>query len=357
METLKIIQWYTGDIACHQIRTIARCPSMELVGAVVHHEEKAGRDAGEIAGIDPLGVVATTDVEQILSLDADCVLYNPPMERYDEIVAMLASGKNVVSIMSGWHPQKRSVFPELREACERGRSSLYGTGLNPGLSYELALLGSSICTDVESIHIATCEPQATLSEIFLQMFGFGKAEAELSDGAEGVYSIFARTLHQITDLLCEELGLAHDGTSFRYEFEPATQDYVDKITVRRGTMAGLLLSASTTHGGTPVATVEVRFLLGPEYVRESWLADGPATGWIEVDVRGTPGSRLTHELYDTAEGFTGAWATGTKALNAVPFVCAAAPGVLSPLDLPMPRMIDLGTGPDGAFSGRDSPPR
>jgi len=81
---------------------------MELVGAYVHHEEKNGLDAGEIAGLDPLGVRATTDLDEILALDADCVLYNPPMERYDEIVRMLASGKNVVSIMAGWNPKKRS---------------------------------------------------------------------------------------------------------------------------------------------------------------------------------------------------------------------------------------------------------
>jgi hypothetical protein len=62
-------------------------------------------------------------------------------------------------------------------------------------------------------------------------------------------------------------------------------------------MAGLLVRASTTHGGAPVVTIELRFLLGIEYVGESWLADGPTQGWIEVDVRGTPGSRLTHEVY------------------------------------------------------------
>ena len=134
MNKLRIIQWYTG----------------------------------EIAGIDPLGVRATNNIDEILALDADCVLYNPPLERYDEIIRILASGKNVISIMAGWNPKKHSCYPEIVKACEEGQSSLYGTGLNPGLSYELALLGSSICTDVESIYIKTCEPQASLSEVFLQ---------------------------------------------------------------------------------------------------------------------------------------------------------------------------------------------
>lgn len=340
MERIKVVQWYTGDIACHQIRTIAASPRFELVGAVVHHEAKHGLDAGVIAGIDPLGVVATANGEEVLDLGADVVLYNPPMERYDEIVTILGSGIDVISIMAGWHPQKRSAFPALAEACATGGSSLYGTGLNPGLSYELALLGSSVCTDVESIMIRTCEPQDTLSAVFLEMFGFGRTEEELAEGPSGVHAIFARTLHQITDLLCEELGLPHDGTSFDYEFCPATSDYHGKIEVPKGTMAGLALRASTDLGGTPVACVEVRFLLGAGYVDPAWLEDGPRLGWIDVEVRGTPPSRLTHELVDLP-GFTGAWATGTRAVNAIPAVCAAPPGVLSPTDLPLPHMLEL----------------
>ena len=184
MKKLKIIQWYTGEIARHQIRVIAACPSMELVGAyVLPRRKERPVDAGEIAGIGPLGVRATNKMDEILAVDADCVLYNPPTERYSEIIPILASGKNVISIIAGWNPKKRNCYNAVLEACETGQSSLYGTGLNPGLSYELALLASSICTDVDSIYIKTCEPQASLSEVFLQMFGFGKTEEELSGGA------------------------------------------------------------------------------------------------------------------------------------------------------------------------------
>ena len=100
------------------------------------------------------------------------------------------------------------------------------------------------------------------------MFGFGKSEEELASGPAGAYSIFARCLHQITDLLCEELHLPHDGTAFSYEFEPATQDYEDKVIVRKGTMAGLLMKASTTLGDTAVATVEMRFFANPGWPRD-----------------------------------------------------------------------------------------
>ena len=105
-------------------------------------------------------------------------------------------------------------------------------------------------------------------------------------------------------------------------------------------MAGLLVKAATTNGDTPVATSELRFLLGPDYVRAAWLDGAPSQGWIEEDVRGTPGSRLTHEVY-MDDDVVGLWSTGTKAINAIPFVCDAKPGLLSPLDLPLGRMLKL----------------
>ncbi len=88
---------------------IAAHPQVELVGALVHHEEKVGLDAGEIAGIDSLGVAATNELEQILSIEADVVLYNPPVDTLSEVIPMLESGKNVITTTGGTNPvdQKR----------------------------------------------------------------------------------------------------------------------------------------------------------------------------------------------------------------------------------------------------------
>jgi hypothetical protein len=339
MQKIRVIQWFTGEIARHQIRVIAGCPTMELVGAFVFHEEKVGQDAGELAGVGPLGVICTNSMEEILAVDADVVLYNPPLERYDQIIPILASGKNVISIMAGWNPKKKSCYPDIVKACEEGQSSLYGTGLNPGLTYELALMASSCCTEVDSVYIKTCEQQASLSEVFLQHFGFGKSEEELRTDADTTYAIF-HNLMDITDLIAEKLGLPHDGRSFEVDFEPATKDYREKVVVEKGTMAGLLVKASTTHGETAVATIELRFLLNDEYVSEAFLKDRPKAGWVEVDVRGVPGSRICHEVY-MEEDIIGTWSTGTRAINAIPNVVAAQPGLLSPLDLPLPHMLKL----------------
>ena len=90
---LRVIQGYTGRVAVEQIKLIAAHPGVELVGALVHHAEKVGKDAGEIAGIEPLNVIATDKLDDILALEADAVLYNPPTDSPDEIIAMLSNNR------------------------------------------------------------------------------------------------------------------------------------------------------------------------------------------------------------------------------------------------------------------------
>ncbi|MEM7139932.1 MAG: hypothetical protein AAF548_02805 [Actinomycetota bacterium] len=333
----RVIQWFTGDIARHQIRLIAANPALELVGAFVWHEEKVGRDAGEIAEIEPLGVTATNDIDEILAVDADVVLYNPPRERYDEVVKILASGKSVISIMGAWNPKRYEIWPELKAAMEEGGSSLYGTGLNPGLSYELAILGSSLCHEVESIEVKTCERQSTMSPVFIEKFGFGRTEEDLRAGEDGAAEIFDNLL-QITNLICEEVGLPHDDARISFEYEPATKTYDEKFLIEKGTMAGLVIKAQTLHRGEPKATVEVRFLIGTDWVSPEFLAQAPETGWIEVKVNGTPQHRFFHEMLEP-EKVVRTNSTGTRAVNAIPLVVEAPPGLVLPTMAQMPSML------------------
>ena len=76
---LRIIQWATGGVGRAAIEGIAAHPELELAGCWVHSADKVGRDVGELCGLGPLGVQATGDVDALLALEADCVLYSPIM--------------------------------------------------------------------------------------------------------------------------------------------------------------------------------------------------------------------------------------------------------------------------------------
>jgi hypothetical protein len=131
--TLRIVQWTTGNVGRQSVAAVASNPGLELVGCYAWSADKVGRDVGELCGLAPLGVNATNDVEALLALRPDCVVYNPMWPSIDELVRILASGVNVVSTAA--FINGRRLGPErkrLVEACERGGSSLFGTGVSPG---------------------------------------------------------------------------------------------------------------------------------------------------------------------------------------------------------------------------------
>src|SRR6476619_7612236 len=94
---LRVVQWTTGNVGQRSVRAIVAHPDLELVGCYAWSPDKAGRDVGELCGIDPVGVTATSDVDALLALDPDCVVYNPMWSSADELVRILEAGVNVVS--------------------------------------------------------------------------------------------------------------------------------------------------------------------------------------------------------------------------------------------------------------------
>ena len=129
----RVIQWATGNVGRHATAAVHRHADLELVGALVYSDEKAGRDVGELCGLGPIGITATTDRDAIVALDADCVLYMPrgemdPMGALDDICRLLASGKNVVStaVTAFIHPASAGpeVVHRLESACAEGASQI-----------------------------------------------------------------------------------------------------------------------------------------------------------------------------------------------------------------------------------------
>ena len=90
-------QWATGNIGSRALRHIIEHPTMELVGVHVYGADKVGKDAGELAGVDPTGVLATDSIEAIIGARPDCVIYSPRRTEVDVLCELLAAGINVVS--------------------------------------------------------------------------------------------------------------------------------------------------------------------------------------------------------------------------------------------------------------------
>jgi hypothetical protein len=129
--SFRVIQWATGGVGRAAIEGVLAHPDLELVGAWVHSPDKEGVDLGAILNREPLGVRGTGDVDTLLALEADCVVYSPFMADPKVVADILASGKNVVTPLGWFYPAQteRERFDSL---ARQSGVTLHGTGIHPG---------------------------------------------------------------------------------------------------------------------------------------------------------------------------------------------------------------------------------
>ena len=151
----RVVQWTTGNVGRRSVLAICSNPEFELIGCYAWSHDRAGRDVGEICGLDkPLGVFATNDRAALLALCPDCVVYNPKWPDFDELVAILEAGVNIVSTAGFITGDALGADRgRILEACDRGRSSIFGSGMNPGLANLLGVVSASICDRIDTITI------------------------------------------------------------------------------------------------------------------------------------------------------------------------------------------------------------
>ena len=132
--TIRVVQWTTGNVGKQSVEAVLKRPDIELVGCYAWSEDKSGKDIGELCGLAPIGLTATNDIDALLALKPDCVIYNPMWFNVDEMVRILESGANIVATAAFINGQS---YPDdgrqrLLDACAKGGSSMFGSGVSPG---------------------------------------------------------------------------------------------------------------------------------------------------------------------------------------------------------------------------------
>jgi 2,4-diaminopentanoate dehydrogenase len=342
----RVAQWGTGNVGRLAVRGILQHPDLELVGLLVHSSDKAGKDAGELAGLDPVGVAATTDPADILSLRPDCVSYMASGDlRPDEAVAdmsrVLEAGTNVVStsvVPLVYPPSAPARYREpLAAACKAGGVSCFTSGIDPGFANDLvpfAFLGA--CERVDSVRVMEILDYSTYlqADVLFDIMGFGKPLDELplllQPGIIGLawgctVSVLAAGLE--TEL--EDIREVHERV-------PAARDFETPLgTIAAGTTAGMRFEVQGIVGGEPRIVLEHVTRINEEVAPE-W-PNLPGQGGYRVDIQGNPSlhCQFHFEGEDGDHNTGGLTATAMRCLNAIPAVCDAEPGLLSVLELPL----------------------
>ena len=332
----RVVQWATGNIGTRALRTVIEHPDLRLAGVYVYADDKAGRDAGELCGLPPTGVLATRDIDDILALGADCVLYMPSACDVDEVCRLLGSGTNVVTTRGEFH-HPDSLEPDVRArveaACAVGGSSIHCTGSSPGFITEaLPIVLASIQRRLDRLAIEEFADLTTRDspDLLFRIMGFGRppgafGEARLSHARTS----FGPSLRLIADAFGMPLDALEAGGAFATARRPVE---IAAGTIEAGTVAAQRTTVSGLRDGREVMRFTATWYCSTD-VEPAW--DLRETGWrvvVDGDAPLDVGIRFPVAPEDWAATSPGL--TAHRAVNAVPVVCEAPPGIRTTVDLP-----------------------
>jgi hypothetical protein len=344
---IRVVVWSTGGVGSNAIRAIAARPDLELVGTWAHTPAKVGRDAGELAGIAPLGIAATNDAGELIALEPDCAVYAASgpdrgagaMPDYERL---LAAGVNVVTTTATelvFPPAAEEALRErLHKAAVAGGASLYASGIFPGFaSDELALLLTTQSRNIRTLRVVECSlnDHYPVADVMMDGLGFARPlDFEPFIALPGVIPMVWRA--PIALVACG-LGVELDEVRGRVDRRLTDHDIdVAFGTVPAGTVGAVRTTASGIVDGKEAIVVDHVIRMARDVAPEWPTSDNDAT--YVVNIEGDPDieCRLTlgpREGRDAGEAAM--TATAMRVVNAVPYVIAAPPGLLSSLDLPV----------------------
>jgi hypothetical protein len=346
--TYRVVQWSTGNVGRHAIAGIDVHPELELAGVWVSDPGKAGRDAGNLAGLGrELGVVATRDVDALLTSRPDCVVYTAMAddrlpEALDDLGRILRAGINVVSSSPVFLQFPDGVVPEeisapVRAAAAEGGASLWVNGIDPGFANDwLPLVLTGVCERIDQLRCLEILDYSTYRnrKVLFDIMGFGRPLEDTPMLLQpGVLSLaWGSVVQQLAAGMAVEL----DGIEENYERLPAPETFeIPSGRVAAGTAAALRFEVRGMSGGRALCVLEHVTRLHPD-LGPDWPQPAGG-GCYRVELTGEPNYTLDLRLVgsDGDHNTAGLKATAMRLVNAIPAVVAARPGLLTALDLPL----------------------
>jgi len=345
MQTYRVIQWATGVVGTASLKGVIRNPALELVGVKVYSDEKVGRDAGDLCGMGATGIRATQDVEEILTLDADCVLYCPMPWGVDEMCRILESGKHIITPCPYWFPfiQDAEAANQIEAACKKGGVNFHASGCNPGgIAERFPLTFSGWCNRIDRITMTECgDCRSYASEgVIRELMNLGKTPEEAENNP--IKEMLKAFWYEPIEMIAEGLGAEVVSYEARHDFILANQDIETAVgIIAKDTIAlNHYQHIGVTREGTEIIQEQIWFMDDNDQKRLQKKMDIPReSGWrikLEGDVNLNIDVDFPPELSQPERVAQGMATTGNHLVNSVHHVCEAPnPGIKTFLDLPM----------------------
>lgn len=342
--TYRVVQWATGRIGQSSLRELIRSPQMQLVGVYVHSEVKEGRDAGDLCGLAPVGVTATRDIDKIIALQPDCVVAMQEGCNIEDVCRFLEAGINVATSRVDFLEPDR-MDPEVRrrteEACRKGGASIHATGASPGFSSEaLPLVVASMSRRMDCMTIDEFADIPASCPDFQVVDGmrFGRHPGEEFD--PHLLAHISHGFEQSVNVVAKGLGITLDGFDVFGETANARERFLlpGGTPIEKGTVAAQRITVSGMLKGKPIIRYRLNWYCSTN-VDEDW--DLRRSGWrLQVEGETPIDVNVTFPVAGDQVSPAMAAITAYRVINAVPYICAAEPGIRTTIDLPniVPRM-------------------
>ena len=339
----RVVQWSTGNVGKRALRAILDRKTLELVGVHAFSPDKIGSDAGLLAGTEPVGVLATDDADALIATAPDCVIYTPQVIDYPLVERFLRAGINVVTtgdfLTGTHHPNERA---SLEAAAAAGGATFLGTGFEPGFVNVVAGFLSGACRRVHSVRlIETLDCTEYPVRQAWTVLGFAKPPKQRLVELDPATTQYGLGYFETLDLVADMLGITLESKQGLVEHAVATRDFdLGFIRFAEGTVAGQRRTYRGYRNGRVVVELAICWTMSDDALDPQWTDPKGFAVEIEGDPRVDAVIRFgaPHDpALSTDTDVMSLLMTGTAmtAINAIPHLCEAPPGVITPVDLPI----------------------
>jgi 2,4-diaminopentanoate dehydrogenase len=346
---IKVAAIGTGNVGIHALKALITNPDYELTGVWVSSDSKAGKDAGELAGLDvSTGIKASTDLDAVLATGPQCAVYtamadNRLPDALEDYRRILAAGVNVVGssavfLQYPWQTLPDNMLKPIEDAAQQGNSSLFVNGIDPGFANDLIPLAlAGTCQSVQQIRCMEIVDYATYDSatVMFDVMGFGKPLDEIPMLLQpGVLSL---AWGSVVRQLAAGLGIELDSVTERQERVPAPEDFdIASGHIPKGSAAALRFEVQGIKDGHPVVVLEHVTRLREDLCPD-WPQPAQPGGCYRIEITGEPSYAIDVCLSSPNgdHNHAGLVATAMRVVNAIPAVVAAPAGIRTTLDLPL----------------------
>jgi 4-hydroxy-tetrahydrodipicolinate reductase len=346
---IKVAAIGTGNVGVHALRALITNPDYQLTGVWVSSESKAGKDAGELAGLDiSTGISASTDLDAVLATGPQCAVYtamadNRLPDALEDYRRILAAGVNVVGssavfLQYPWQVLPDNMLKPIEDAAQEGNSSLFVNGIDPGFANDLIPLAlAGTCQSIQQIRCMEIVDYATYDSatVMFDVMGFGKPLDEIPMLLQpGVLSL---AWGSVVRQLAAGLGIELDSITERQERIPAPEDFeIAAGHIAKGSAAALRFEVQGLVDGHPAVVLEHVTRLREDLCPD-WPQPAQPGGCYRIEITGEP-SYAVDVCLSSPNGdhnHAGLVATAMRVVNAIPAVVEAPAGIRTTLDLPL----------------------